>query len=65
MSDKIFHACVVAYLIVGVVTFGRAYNNAPAAKTPYVSQQEISAANAGMAALMWPLYWSTVLWEKS
>lgn len=61
--EKLTIILLVAYLAVAILTFGRAYNNAPLARG-IASQAEVSVVSAMPAALFWPFYWSTVLWEK-
>lgn len=56
---------LAAYVIVAVITFGRAWVNAPEPRSQYISKQEASAYTAFGAAMAWPLYWSIVAWEKS
>lgn len=55
---------LAAYVIAGIVTFGRAYVNAPEPRSQYVSKQELSMYAAIGAAIGWPMYWSIVAWEK-
>ena len=53
---------LAAYVTVGILTFGHAYNNIGGPQM--LKQPIINACFAAMAAPVWPLYWSAVLWQK-
>jgi len=62
---KTIYALAAAHLLMVIFTFGRAYAHTPQPANPFV-QREVDATFRGLfAGLFWPLYWSTVAWEKS
>lgn len=64
MRKHLTSALLVAYVILSIITFGRAWVNASEPRSPYVSKIENSSYTAFGAAVFWPLYWSIVAWEK-
>lgn len=51
---------IIAYAIVGLLTFGYSYNvDYRISKSPYVSTEEINGYGAFFAGAIWPLYWIT------
>lgn len=54
---------LAAYVTVGILTFGHAYNNIGEPRQP--KHPIANAYFATIAAPVWPpLYWSTVLWQN-
>lgn len=53
---------LAAYIAVSIITFGHAYNNIGEPRMP---EHPIAKAYfATIAAPVWPLYWSAILWQK-
>lgn len=51
-------AILVAYVVVGMVTFGYSYNaDYQTPKSPFVAAEELNGARAVAAGMIWPLYW--------
>ena len=55
---------LAAYVTVGILTFGHAYNNIGEPRERERMHPIANAYFATIAAPVWPLYWSTVLWQK-
>ena len=55
---------IVTYAIVGIITFGHAHHSIQPPTTRPGAVQEGKVLGAALAAMLWPLYWSTVAWEK-
>lgn len=53
---------LAAYVTVGILTFGHAYNNIGGQRERM--HPIVSAYLATTVAPVWPLYWSAVLWQK-
>lgn len=58
---KLKTIALVVYVLIGVITFGRAWNGIAADLdlTP-----DAAVVFAPVCAALWPLYWSQVLWSK-
>lgn len=53
---------LAAYIAVGILTFGHAYNNI--GERGERKHPIVNAYFAAIAAPVWPLYWSAILWQK-
>jgi hypothetical protein len=63
MKDRIFFACVFAYALCAVLTFGHAAANTECTRDRVQECTEEAALNGALAGLVWPLYWSWVAFD--
>lgn len=56
--NKVFVYAVIAYIFVGIVTFGPAYVSASDACEDARNPAECQSAEATIRTMFWPLYWS-------
>ena len=63
----VWRASVVCYVVVGIFTFGHAFNHVDKTRLNWVDKQRYEKDSADLcveaisASIAWPLYWSTEL----
>lgn len=61
---KVTTGLIIAYVMIGVTTFGYSYNREYVAETgQYTSPAEVNLLASLLRGVAWPLYWSTVAFE--
>lgn len=62
-----WRVALVSYVIVGVFTFGHAFNHVDKTRPNWIDEQRYEKDGADLcfealfSSIMWPLYWSTEL----